>query len=71
MFNPMNVNLKGNKALHKTFVSVSMHNKTYMLNQPVLASFEEDYKNMKQVHIIMNEKPVEKIIVGTLWELET
>ncbi|OOR16026.1 peptide ABC transporter permease [Bacillus cereus] len=60
MFNPMNVNLKGNKALHKTFVSVSIHNKTYMLNQPVLASFEEDYKNMKQVHIIMNEKPVEK-----------
>ncbi|PGK42341.1 peptide ABC transporter permease [Bacillus anthracis] len=58
-FNPMNVNLNGNKALHKTFLSVSIHNKTYMINQPVLASFEEDFKNMTQVHIIMNEKPVE------------
>ena len=36
-----------------------MHNKTYMINQPVLASFEKDFKNMKQVHIIMNEKPIE------------
>ncbi|PFY88965.1 peptide ABC transporter permease, partial [Bacillus wiedmannii] len=59
MFNPMNVNLNGNKALHKTFLSVSIHNKTYMIDQPVLASFEEDFKNMKQVHIIMNEKPIE------------
>ena len=30
-----------------------------MLNQPVLASFEEDFKNMTQIHIIMNEKPIE------------
>lgn len=60
MFNPMNVNLNGNKALYKTFLSVSIHNKTYMINQPVLAFFEEEYKNMKQVHIVMNEKPVEK-----------
>ncbi|MEG7843501.1 peptide ABC transporter permease [Bacillus mobilis] len=58
-FNPMNVKLNKNKALHKTFLSVSIHNKTYMINQPVLASFEEDFKNMKQVHIIMNEKPIE------------
>lgn len=58
-FNPMNVKLNKNKALHKTFLSVSMHNKTYMINQPVLASFEKDFKNMKQVHIIMNEKPIE------------
>lgn len=58
-FNPMNVKLNGNKALHNTFLSVSIHNKTYMINQPVLASFEEDFKNMTQVHIIMNEKPIE------------
>ncbi|HDR7244512.1 TPA: peptide ABC transporter permease, partial [Bacillus mobilis] len=58
-FNPMNVKLNKNKALHKTFLSVSIHNKTYMINQPVLASFEEDFKNMTQVHIIMNEKPIE------------
>ncbi|MCH4565836.1 peptide ABC transporter permease [Bacillus sp. ES1-5] len=58
-FNPMNVKLNKNKVLHKTFLSVSIHNKTYMINQPVLASFEEDFKNMKQVHIIMNEKPIE------------
>ncbi|GMR67859.1 MULTISPECIES: hypothetical protein [Bacillus] len=58
-FNPMNVILNGNKALHKTFLSVNIHNKTYMINQPVLASFEEDFKNMTQVHIIMNEKPKE------------
>lgn len=51
----MNVKLNGNKALHKTFLNVSIHNKTYMLNQPVLASFEEDFKNMTQIHIIMNE----------------
>ncbi|MFQ3689900.1 peptide ABC transporter permease, partial [Bacillus tropicus] len=38
---------------------VRIHNKTYMINQPVLASFEEDFKNMTQVHIIMNEKPIE------------
>ncbi|MFY0164739.1 peptide ABC transporter permease [Bacillus anthracis] len=57
-FNPMNVKLNGNKVLHKTFLSVSIHNKTYMINQPVLASFEEDFKNMTQVHIIMNEKPI-------------
>ncbi|HHK5533616.1 TPA: peptide ABC transporter permease [Bacillus mobilis] len=59
LFNPMNVKLNKNKALHKTFLSVSIHNKTYMINQPVLASFEEDFKNMTQVHIIMNEKPIE------------
>ncbi|MFE9078185.1 MULTISPECIES: peptide ABC transporter permease [Bacillus cereus group] len=58
-FNPMNVKLNKNKALHKTFLSVSIHNKTYMINQAVLASFEEDFKNMTQVHIIMNEKPIE------------
>ncbi|WIG19562.1 peptide ABC transporter permease [Bacillus anthracis] len=58
-FNPMNVKLNGNKVLYKTFLSVSIHNKTYMINQPVLASFEEDFKNMTQVHIIMNEKPIE------------
>ncbi|MDA2164567.1 peptide ABC transporter permease [Bacillus pacificus] len=58
-FNPMNVKLNGNKALHKTFLNVSIHYKTYMLNQPVLASFEEDFKNMTQIHIIMNEKPIE------------
>ncbi|MED0934689.1 peptide ABC transporter permease [Bacillus mobilis] len=58
-FNPMDVKLNKNKALHKTFLSVSIHNKTYMINQPVLASFEEDFKNMMQVHIIMNEKPIE------------
>lgn len=58
-FNPMNVKLNGNKALHKTFLSVGIHNKTYMINQPVLASFEEDFKNMTKVHIIMNEKPIE------------
>lgn len=58
-FNPMNVKLNKNKALHKSFLSVRIHNKTYMINQPVLASFEEDFKNMKQVHIIMNEKPIE------------
>ncbi|PEC82304.1 peptide ABC transporter permease [Bacillus cereus] len=58
-FNPMNVILNGNKALHKTFLSVSIHNKTYMINQPVLASFEEDFKNMTKVHIIINEKPKE------------
>ncbi|HDR7573026.1 TPA: peptide ABC transporter permease, partial [Bacillus mobilis] len=58
-FNPMNVKLNKNKALHKTFLSVRIHNKTYMINQPVLASFEEDFKNMTQVHIIMNEKPIE------------
>ncbi|MFB6650131.1 peptide ABC transporter permease, partial [Bacillus toyonensis] len=58
-FNPMNVNLNGNKALHKTFLSVSIRNKTYMINQPVLSSFEEDFKNITQVHIIMNEKPIE------------
>ena len=59
LFNPMNVKLNGNKALHKTFLNVSIHNKTYMINQPVLASFEEDFKNMTQIHIIMNEKPIE------------
>ncbi|AFQ12037.1 TPA: peptide ABC transporter permease [Bacillus pacificus] len=58
-FNPMNVKLNGNKALHKTFLSVGIHNKTYMINQPVLASFEEDFKNMTKVHIIINEKPKE------------
>ncbi|MDA1677912.1 peptide ABC transporter permease [Bacillus cereus group sp. TH152-1LC] len=58
-FNPMNVKLNGNKALHKTFLNVGIHNKTYMINQPVLASFEEDFKNMTKVHIIMNEKPIE------------
>ena len=58
-FNPMNVKLNGNKALHKTFLNVSIHYKTYMLNQTVLASFEEDFKNMTQIHIIMNEKPIE------------
>ncbi|HDR8183920.1 TPA: peptide ABC transporter permease [Bacillus thuringiensis] len=58
-FNPMNVNLNGNKALHKTFLSVSIRNKTYMINQPVLSSFEEDFKNITQVHIKMNEKPIE------------
>ncbi|SME49804.1 hypothetical protein BACERE00185_05453 [Bacillus mobilis] len=58
-FNPMNVKLNKNKALHKTFLSVRIHNKTYMINQPVLASFEEDFKNMTQVHIIINEKPIE------------
>ena len=61
----MNVKLNGNKVLHKTFLSVSIHNKTYMINQPVLASFEEDFKNMTQVHIIMNEKPIETKMVGT------
>ncbi|MDF9558897.1 peptide ABC transporter permease, partial [Bacillus tropicus] len=44
---------------HKTFLSVNIHNKTYMINQPVLASFEEDFKNMTKVHIIINEKPKE------------
>ncbi|MGG5737130.1 MULTISPECIES: peptide ABC transporter permease [Bacillus cereus group] len=67
MFNPMNVKLKGNKALHKTFLSVCIHNKTYMINQPVLASFEEDFKNMNQIHIIMIEKPLEK---NNSWNLE-
>ncbi|KFN02756.1 hypothetical protein D0U04_27010 [Bacillus clarus] len=58
MLNPMNLILNGNKVLHKTFLGVNLRNKTYMINHPVISTYKEEIKNIKQIYFVINEKPI-------------
>lgn len=57
-FDPMNVIVKDNKLLHKHFISVEINDKVWQINQPVVVDSGDTFSAIKQLHIVLDEKPI-------------
>lgn len=58
MLNPMNLILDGNRLLHRGFLGLRIHNKQYMIQQPIISYFKERIQDIEQVHFVISEKPI-------------
>ncbi|WP_316570113.1 hypothetical protein [Neobacillus sp. YIM B06451] len=56
---PMNIIRHGDKLLHKHYLKVAISQEEYLFKQPVVAFINKDYRQMKELHLILNNKPVE------------
>lgn len=57
---PMNIIRHEEKLLHKHFLKVAISKKEYLIQQPVIAIIKEDYRQIKELHLILDAVPVEK-----------
>lgn len=58
-FDPMNMVLFEDKLLHKNFLNVEINEKSYLVQQPVIAYFKDKIQNITKLHLILENKPVE------------
>ncbi len=56
-FDPMNIIYQENKAIHQSFVKVQIAQKEYLFQQPTLACFVEDFRNVTRFELFLHEKP--------------
>ena len=56
-FDPMNIIYEENRVLHQSNVKVKLNEQEYLIQQPVLAYFNEDYKNAIQLELFSANKP--------------
>jgi len=60
LIDPMNIVKSGNKLLHKNFLKVKVGENEYLFQQPVVAYTNENSRVISKLHVILEEKPVEK-----------
>lgn len=58
-FDPMNIVSFENKFLHKNFVKVKINNEDYLVQQPVIAYCKDRLQNIKKLHLILKNNPIE------------
>lgn len=56
-FDPMNIIYEAHRVLHQSFVKVKLNKQEYLIQQPVLAYFNEDYKNATKLELFLAKKP--------------
>lgn len=57
---PMNIIRNEDKLLHKHYLKVSISQKEYLIQKPVIAVIKNDYRQIKELHLILDADPVEK-----------
>lgn len=55
----MNIISLEDTLLHKTYLEVSMNNQDYLIQQPLIAHVQDNFKNITKLHLIINNKPTE------------
>ncbi|MGE7920827.1 hypothetical protein ACQKM9_18100 [Viridibacillus sp. NPDC093762] len=60
-FDPMNIIFLEDKLLHKNFIKVRINNEDYMLQQQVITDFKGRLQDIKKLHLILKDKPIENI----------
>lgn len=60
LIDPMNIVKSENKLLHKNFLKVKVKDKEYLFQQPVVAYSNENSRGISKLHVILDEKPVER-----------
>jgi hypothetical protein len=55
---PMNIAALENKLLHKRFIKVIINNEEFLIQQPVIAYFKDSYRDIRKLHLILNDKPI-------------
>lgn len=56
-FDPMNIIYDKNRILHQSFVKVKLNEQEYLVQQPLLAYFNEDYKNATRLELFLAKEP--------------
>ncbi|RDU36817.1 hypothetical protein DRW41_12270 [Neobacillus piezotolerans] len=56
---PMNIFRHGEKLLHNHYLKAAIGQKDYLIQQPVVAVIKEDYRHIKELHLISDAAPVE------------
>ncbi|MED4080318.1 hypothetical protein P4637_07030 [Halalkalibacterium halodurans] len=59
-FDPMNIVSFEERLLHKNFIKVSINNEDYLVRQPAIALCKSGLHNIKKLHIILNNEPIER-----------
>ncbi|WP_342541399.1 peptide ABC transporter permease [Heyndrickxia sp. FSL K6-6286] len=57
-FDPMNIVLSGKKVLHRNFIKLIINNEEYLFQYPVITYFHHNWRNIHQLHIILNQEPI-------------
>lgn len=58
-FDPMNITPLEDRFLHKNFLGVRINDEEYLLQQPVITYCKDRLQNIKKLHLILENKPVE------------
>ncbi|MFA9556853.1 peptide ABC transporter permease [Evansella sp. AB-rgal1] len=61
-FDPMNItsSLTEKKLLHRRTLTVEIEKKTYVFQQPVVAHYRQEYRNIYRLHLVSKGKPMEE-----------
>ncbi|MFD1412349.1 peptide ABC transporter permease [Oceanobacillus jeddahense] len=59
-FDPMNIVAYEKRFLHKRFISISINDKAYQINQPAITYYYGEYNSINKVHVVLNTEPVHK-----------
>lgn len=60
-FDPMNIIFLEEKLLHKNFIKVRINNEDYLIQQHVITDFKGRLQDIKKLHLILKDKPIENI----------
>lgn len=72
-FDPMNIIALEDKLLHKNFIKVLMNNEAYLIQQPVIAHFKDNFKEITKLYLQLSEMPRENndsIIIDGVGEIK-
>jgi hypothetical protein len=70
---PMNITFLENKLLHKRFIKVMMNNEEFLIQQPVISYFKDNFRDITKLHLILNHQPIIKadsIIIDGIGEIK-
>lgn len=56
-FDPMNLVIHGNQALHKHFLKIRIGSNEYFIDGPVLTLFDDDFMKIKTLEVFLKEPP--------------
>lgn len=66
-FDPMNITLIDQQAIHHRFATVTIKNKEYTIHKPISTTFKKDFTEIETLQIHINYEPAQK---GDEWVID-